>query len=159
MDIKRTDVRQRKQRRLLLAGSGAVLVMVLLIGIFSSFASAVPSVERGGVVLDSVRRGGFLRTVRGSGVLVPKESRWIASETAARVDHILIKPGAKVSADAVILELVDPEVENQLLTANASVLEGKLILRRRKRSCSRNCWTSGSRWPRSMRRSKSPRFR
>ena len=36
----------------------------------------------------AVKRGEMRREVRGPGTLVPKEVRWIAAETAARVDRI-----------------------------------------------------------------------
>src|SRR5690606_11626656 len=47
----------------------------------------------------------------------PKEIRWVAAETSARVERVLIKPGAVVEADTVILELSNPEVVDQLLAA------------------------------------------
>jgi len=59
--------------------------------------------------------------VRGPGTLVPKEIRWIAAETTARVERILVRPGATVEPDTVILELSNPEVDDQLMTAKAAV--------------------------------------
>ena len=77
--------------------------------------------ERSSVLVDTVKRGELLREVRGPGTLVPKEIRWIAAETSARVERVLIKPGAVVEADTIILELGNPEVDDQLLAANAEL--------------------------------------
>src|SRR3546814_6422673 len=63
----------------------------------------------------------MLREVRGPGTLVPREIRWIAAETNARVERIVVKPGAQVQADTVILELSNPEVIDQQLGAEAAL--------------------------------------
>jgi HlyD family secretion protein len=82
---------------------------------------AAPQVERASVWLDTVKRGEMLREVRGPGTLVPREIRWITAETSAHVERIVVKPGAQVQADTVILELSNPEVQEQLASARAAV--------------------------------------
>src|SRR3546814_11541461 len=57
----------------------------------------------------------------GPGTVVPREIRWIAAETNARVKRIVVKPGAQVQADTVILELSNPEVIDQQLGAEAAL--------------------------------------
>jgi HlyD family secretion protein len=64
-----------------------------------------------------VKRGALVRQVRGVGTLVPEDTRWIPAATAGRVDRILLRPGAEVWPDTVILELSDPQVEQETLTA------------------------------------------
>jgi HlyD family secretion protein len=73
------------------------------------------------VLVDTVKQGELVREVRGPGTLVPKEIRWIAAETAARVEQIVVRPGAIVKPDTFILEVANPELEGQLLAANAEV--------------------------------------
>lgn len=117
MDIARPELKQRKRRRHLLIGA---VVGILVIGAAAGLMAlgpAMPSVERSSVLVDAVKRGELLREVRGPGTLVPKEIRWIAAETSARVERILVKPGAEVQADTVILEMSSPEVDDQLLAA------------------------------------------
>ena len=122
MDIARPELKQRKRRRQYLIGAGvAVLVLVAIAGL-SALGPAVPSIERSSVLVDTVKRGELLREVRGPGTLVPKEIRWIAAETAAHVERIVIKPGAIVKPDTVILELANPEVDDQLLAAKTAVI-------------------------------------
>ncbi len=121
MDIARPELKQRKRRRQLLIGAGlGILVIAAAAGIMA-LGPAMPSVERSSVLVDTVKRGELLREVRGPGTLVPKEIRWIAAETSARVERILVKPGAEVQADTVIMELSSPEVDDQLLAAKTAL--------------------------------------
>lgn len=64
----------------------------------------------------------FIREVRGPGRLVPSQTRWVIARTEANVERILIRPGAAVKADSVILELSNPEVQDRLQTAKASFI-------------------------------------
>lgn len=122
MDIARPELKIKKRRRLLiLVGIAALAVAGIGIGL-ARLGPALPSVERNNVLIGTVERGELLREVRGPGTLVPKEIRWIAAETAARVERIVVKPGAAVQADTVIIELGNPEVETQLLAAQTAVI-------------------------------------
>ncbi len=121
MDIARPELKQRKRRRQLILG-GVVAAFVIAAGIgLAALGPAIPAVERSSVLVDTVQRGELLREVRGPGTLVPKEIRWIAAETSARVERVLVKPGARVEVDTVILQLSNPEVDDQLLAATAAL--------------------------------------
>lgn len=121
MDIARPELKQRKRRRQMLYGAG-LLVLLIAAGFgLAALGPAMPSVERSSVLVDAVKQGELVREVRGPGTLVPKEIRWIAAETAARVEQIVVRPGASVEPDTIILELANPELEGQLLAANAEV--------------------------------------
>jgi RND family efflux transporter MFP subunit len=80
---------------------------------------AIPSVERSSIYTDVVKRGPLVRQVRGPGSLVPREDkiRLIPAETEATVVRIRVLPGARVTADTVVMDLVDPELTQQLLDA------------------------------------------
>lgn len=120
MDIARPDLKQQRQRRRMFAGS-LIGLAVLLAGIFiARLEPASPQVDRQSVWIDTVKRGDLLREVRGPGTLVPKEIRWIAADAAARVERILVRPGAAVEPDTLILELRNPEVDDQMLAARAA---------------------------------------
>jgi len=121
MDIKREDLKIKKRRKQWLFGAVvAVLVLGATLGA-ARLKPAAPLVERSSVWLDTVKRGEMLREVRGPGTLVPKEIRWITAETNARVERIVVKPGAQVHPGTVILELSNPEVQEQLASAQAAV--------------------------------------
>jgi HlyD family secretion protein len=72
---------------------------------------AAPEVDAATVWPDTVRRGPMLRQVRGLGTLVPEEILFIAAQTDGSVDRIAVRPGAIVSANTVLLELSNPELE------------------------------------------------
>lgn len=121
MDIHRTDFAKLKRRRQIIHGVIAVAVVSGLLAWVSTLDPAMPRVARASLWLDAVQRGQMLREVRGPGLLVPKEIRWIAAETPARVERIALKPGASVQPDSVILELSNPEVADAHLAAQSAL--------------------------------------
>jgi HlyD family secretion protein len=119
VDIPRPDLLEKKKRRnLAWAGAAAVAVVLLTLGI-SRLKPAAPTVERSTVVIDTVRRGEMVREVRGLGTLVPEDIRWIPAVTEARVERLVLLPGTRVAPDSVILELSNPELEQQALEAES----------------------------------------
>jgi HlyD family secretion protein len=74
-------------------------------------------VDRATVLLDTVKRGSIVRQVRGLGTLVPEDTRWLPAQTDGRVERILLQPGASVGPDSVILELSNPQVEQEAVVA------------------------------------------
>lgn len=109
-----------KRRRLRRIGYVAV-VMIVLIGVsivLARIEPAAPTVDADALVRDAVKRGSFVHTVRGSGTLMPEDTRWIPATTDARVERILLHAGARVESDSVILELSNPQVEQEALSAH-----------------------------------------
>jgi len=125
MDIARPELKQLRQRRRILLGViGAVVVCAAAIAV-SRLEPAAPQVDRQSVWIDTVKRGDLLREVRGPGQLVPKEIRWISADAASRVERVLVRPGAKVEVDTLILELRNPEIDDQMLAARAALEAAK----------------------------------
>ena len=122
MDIARPAIiaRQRRTRRITYGAAAAVTVLLITLGL-SRLKPAAPSVDRGTLVIDTVKRGGMLRQVRGLGTLVPEELRWIPAATEGRVERIVVQPGSTVSPDTIILELSNPELEMQALDAESQL--------------------------------------
>lgn len=117
MDIPRPSAaRSRRIRRSLYAAGVVVLIPLVTIGL-SRLKPAAPSVERVTLLIDTVKRGEMLRQVRGLGTLVPEDIRWIPAMTEGRVERRVLRPGAEVTADSVILELSNPDLERQLVDA------------------------------------------
>jgi HlyD family secretion protein len=83
----------------------------------SKLKPAAPAVERAALWIDTVKRGPMLRQVRGLGTLVPQDIRWIPAVTEGRVDRILVLPGTAVKADTVMLDLKNPQLEQEALDA------------------------------------------
>jgi HlyD family secretion protein len=111
MDVPRPNVAAKKRKRRILIVSAVVVGVVLATVALSRLKPAVPGVDRSTVWVDTVKRGPMVRQVRGLGTLVPEEIRWIPANTECRVDKIMVRPGAAVQPDTVILELNSPELE------------------------------------------------
>ncbi|HEX2252768.1 MAG TPA: HlyD family efflux transporter periplasmic adaptor subunit [Thermoanaerobaculia bacterium] len=115
------SIKRKKQiRRIALGAVGVVVLMAVTFAIYSLEPAAYP-VERESVWDDTVKRGEMVRQVRGPGTLVPEEVRWIPARTEGRVEAILTQPGTVVTADTIILELVNPELTQEVQDADLSL--------------------------------------
>jgi HlyD family secretion protein len=119
MDISRPDIKKKKMRRQWIVGACAVLALAVIAFFVTRLKPAAPEVDRATVWTDVVKRGPLLRQVRGPGSLVPREDkiRLIPAETEATVVRIRVLPGAKVEPDTVLMDLVDPQLQQELLDA------------------------------------------
>jgi HlyD family secretion protein len=124
MDIARPDIKQKKKRRLaVLAGAGIVGLSVLAFAV-SRLKPAAPTVDRSTIWTDTVKRGPLIRQVRSStGSLVPREDsiELIPAETDATVVRIRVLPGAQVTPNTIILDMADPQLQQELLNAQLAV--------------------------------------
>src|SRR2546423_3045811 len=121
MDIVRDEsVKKRKRRKQILVGIVAgIAILGITLGV-SRLKPAPPGVDRGIIWPDTVKRGSMLRQVRGLGSLVPipEDIRVISAETDVRVDRILILPGTPVKPDSIIMQLTNPQVEQEATDAD-----------------------------------------
>jgi RND family efflux transporter MFP subunit len=120
MDIARPDIKQKKKRQMFVYAGVAVVVIAIAVVIVARLKPAAPPVDRSAIWTDTVKRGPMIRQVRGStGTLVPREDSilLIPALTDATVVRIRVLPGAKVSPDDILLDLADPQLNQQLLSA------------------------------------------
>jgi len=110
-------IQQRRRRRRWWVGAGTVVLLALVTLGLSRLQPAAPLVDRATIWVDTVKRGEMLRQVRGNGLLVPEDIRWIPAVNAGRVEQILVLPGAAVKADTVLVGLSNPEVEQAAFDA------------------------------------------
>ncbi len=117
MDIPRPDLAlAKRRRRLILATVGVVCLAGATLGGLK-IGRALPVVPRSTVVIGKVERGDLNREVHGAGILTSESILWITAETSGRVVKSLLKPGAPVAPESVILILANPEVELASLDA------------------------------------------
>jgi HlyD family secretion protein len=129
VDIARDPViLKRKRQRQIALGAVALLVVIAVSAALARMEPAAPSVDRGTVLTDTVKRGSIVRQVRGVGTLVPEDTRWIPAVTEGRVDRIVLRPGAQVTADSVILELSNPQVEQDASAARLALRSAEASL-------------------------------
>jgi HlyD family secretion protein len=125
MDVPRTDfIEARRKRRIVLGTIGGLALAGVAYAIVRLEPTAAYA-ERSALLIDSVRRGEFVRQVRGPGVLVPKDSRWLAAQAPGRVERILLKPGSIVQPDSVIAVLANPELEKVVQEAEWALTQGE----------------------------------
>ncbi|HLF11020.1 MAG TPA: HlyD family efflux transporter periplasmic adaptor subunit [Gammaproteobacteria bacterium] len=135
MDIPRPE--RKRQKRIRQAAIGAA-VAVVLVGVtigLSRLEPAAPTVPRASVWVDTVQEGEMLRQVRGPGTLVPRGVRWIAAQTDGRVERVVVRAGALVEPDTVLVEMSNTDLKQQteearyaLEAAEAELVEMRLQL-------------------------------
>ncbi|HKI04811.1 MAG TPA: HlyD family efflux transporter periplasmic adaptor subunit [Thermoanaerobaculia bacterium] len=107
-------------RRTILIVAAIAVISLVTFGL-ARLEPAAPSVSKETVWIDTVKRGPMLRQVRGPGTLVPEEVRWISAPVEARVERIPALPGVTVTADTVLLEMSDPEIEQAAVEAESQL--------------------------------------
>jgi len=121
MDIVRDEsVKKRKrQKQAAMIVVAVIVVLGATLGV-SKLKPALQAVDIGTVWPDTVKRGSMLRQVRGLGSLVPipDDVRLIPAETDVRVERIVVLAGTPVKADTVIMELSNPQVEQEALNSD-----------------------------------------
>lgn len=103
-------------RRFVYAGAG-LLVVIVITAALSRLKPAAPTVDRSTVWTDTVKRGPMLRDVRGLGTLEPETIWVIPAATDGRVDKRYLLPGTPVKAGSVILDLTNPQLQQETLDA------------------------------------------
>lgn len=123
VDIPRAP--QNRTRKYVLMGVGAAVLLVGATVGLGRLKVAAPTVEKGTIWPDTVKRGPMVREVLGQGTLVPEEIRWIAAKTNARVEKVLVRPGAEVKQDTIILELSNSDLELAALEADRQLAQAQ----------------------------------
>jgi multidrug resistance efflux pump len=114
MDIPREPA--KKHKKYIWPGIGLLAIVAVTVGV-SRLEKRAPTVPRATLWIDSVRRGELLREVSGNGTLVPENIRWISAVTSGRVEQILVRPGATVQPNTVLMVLTNPDVQMEQLNA------------------------------------------
>jgi HlyD family secretion protein len=122
MDIKRPP--KSKWKRRIRVGALVIVAAAAIGGItygLTKLKPAAPTVDRSTNVIDTVKRGQMLRQVRGNGTLVPQVTRWVPAPADGRVEKILVEAGVEVKPDQVIVDLSNPQMEQQAIDADFQV--------------------------------------
>ena len=118
MDIPREPPKKRKKYIL---GGIVIAAILILTAAVSRLQPAAPSVDRGTLWIDTVHKGEMVRQVRGPGTLVPEQIFWVSAVTGGRVEKIHIRPPATVTDTSTILEMTNPDVQLEMLSAEQAV--------------------------------------
>ncbi len=128
MDIARPSNLKQKRIKRVIYGAIAVLVVGGVTFGLSQLQPAAPTVEAATLWPDTVKRGPMVRQVRGLGTLVPEDIRWIPATTQGRVERIILQAGHHGAGDSVILELTNPQLEQEVQDAQLKLLSAEASL-------------------------------
>ena len=122
VDIKRTGKSKLKKRikTVVLIVMGLAAVGGITFGL-TRLKPAAPTLDRATAVIDTVKRGPMLREVRGIGTLVPQLVRYIPAPADGRVEKIPVQAGVVVGYDTVIVELSNPQAQQEAMDAEFQV--------------------------------------
>ena len=118
MDIKRPPKSKIKKKIRM-----AILVVVGLAALggitygLAKLKPAAPTLDRATAVIETVKRGEMIRDVRGNGTLVPEVIRWVPAPAQGRVEKINLQAGVEVDPSTVLVELSNPQMQQQATDA------------------------------------------
>ena len=119
MDKPRPDqTRKRRIKRVAFSTVALAAISVITVGL-SRLEPAAPRVESATIYPDTVKRGEMVRQVRGIGKLVPEQVRLIPATSSGLVERVLVEPGDVVEPNTILVELSNPELEQE--TSNAEL--------------------------------------
>ena len=122
MDIKRPPKSKIKKKI-----RNAVMIVVGLAAIggitygLTKLKPAAPTLDQSTAVIETVKRGEMVRDVHGNGTLVPEITRWVPAPAEGRVEKIMLQAGVQVDPSTVIVELSNPQMEQQATDADFQV--------------------------------------
>lgn len=127
MDIARPDIRKKKLRRQILILALVAVGVTAAAWAVMRLKPAVPSVDASTIWPETVKRGDMVVQVRGLGTLTPREDsiELIPAQTDATVVRIRVLPGTRVTPQTVIMDLADPQLQQQLLNAQLAVKQAE----------------------------------
>jgi HlyD family secretion protein len=113
MDVVRTKQNKKfNYKKVSIAGLTILLAALLAFNLANNSGTYV--VDKDTLLIDTVQRGVFNVSVRGTGVLVPTDIRWVATNVEGRVERILVKAGAQVKAGDLLMQLTNPQLLQRL---------------------------------------------
>ena len=132
MDVVKTKTKKNWLLHSKVGLTSAVLVVLILMLIWANQASSTVSVARNSLLIEAVRQGDLRVEVEGYGSLTSDKQQLITAYTSATVKEIVLKPGATVSANSVIVRLENPELEQQVENARQELTQINANLRQLK---------------------------
>jgi multidrug efflux pump subunit AcrA (membrane-fusion protein) len=132
MDIVKPKAPSRFNRLILLGG--AIVFVIALIAVALMQPAGQQKLERSTLISAAVQRGDLQVTVDGYGILRSDKQTLITALTPATVAEVLLRSGAEVKADSIILRLNNPELLQEVKAANMALTQEQANLRRLKLS-------------------------
>ena len=120
---------RRRRYRMIAAGVGGALLLLILVSLASIWLSAETSIPLARVRIAEVMRGEFIRDVSAQGTVVAAVSPTLFAAAAGTV-HFLVQAGDSVAKGQVIATLDSPELRNELQREQATLASMELAVQR-----------------------------
>lgn len=131
MDVKKVKTKQSKLKSMPVY-SGVTIFLLAALTWYVSTQTGGTSVKRDDMLFGTVKHGDLQVEIEGYGALRSDKQVLITSLTSATVQEIVLKPGALVTADSIIIQLANPELQQQVDSAVRELSQQKANLRQLK---------------------------
>ncbi len=129
-------IKDKKQQRKIFENKYSLGVVVTLLVVFLTIwamqMSSTVSVFRNDILIEHVQQGDLEVITEGFGVLNSNKQQLLTTLTRATVKEIVLKPGANVTAESVIVRLENPELVQEVESAKQELVQSKANLRQLK---------------------------
>jgi biotin carboxyl carrier protein len=129
-------IKDKKQKRKIFENKYSLGVVVTLLVVFLTIwamqMSSTVSVFRNDILIEHVQQGDLEVITEGFGVLNSNKQQLLTTLTRATVKEIVLKPGANVTAESVIVRLENPELVQEVESAKQELVQSKANLRQLK---------------------------
>ncbi len=129
MDIKKSKKPKNNAKRLLLIN--AVVIISALVSYYH-FSHKRITLDKKDLLITGVKQGDLPITIDGYGKLVSEKLQLITSLTQATVKEIILKPGASVTKDSIIVKLENPKLVLAYQNAQQELMQLTANLRQMK---------------------------
>ncbi|HEY0923898.1 efflux RND transporter periplasmic adaptor subunit [Rheinheimera pacifica] len=106
------------------------IVLVIIVAILLMGKESHRQINRNQLVLSTVKQGDLRVQVQGYGVLRSHRQKLLTSLTSATVEEIILRPGAQVTPDSIIMKLNNPELHEETERARMQLNQEKANLRK-----------------------------
>ncbi|MGL1955790.1 MAG: HlyD family efflux transporter periplasmic adaptor subunit [Colwellia sp.] len=131
MDVKKNKVKASKLKSMLMLGGLAFCLLAVLVW-YSSINADALTVKRNDMLFGTVKKGDLQVEIEGYGALRSNRQLLITSLTRATVQEIVLKPGALVTPESIIVQLANPELQQLVDSAGQELSQRKANLRQLK---------------------------
>jgi HlyD family secretion protein len=107
---------------------GLALLVIATLGVLRVRSASPAVVNRTDLNVITVQTGPMTVKVDGLGTLVPENVRWLSAGTDGLVDQILLRPGAHVKRDTVILQLSNATLDRDILDSELAMKKSEAEL-------------------------------
>ncbi len=132
MDVVKPKPKPKFYRKSLTYSS--IIILVILVAGLVFLPQEQNKIERKLLMLGTVQRGELQLVIDGYGILRSNKQTLISTLTSATVKEILLQPGNRVRKDSIILQLSNPELQQEEETMRMTLSQEIANLRRLKLS-------------------------